>query len=222
MDNNCDVHFSRGGCLVQDLVSGTVIAKGPKMVRLFPLQFSIPIPVSFACTATANNNEVWHKKLGYPNYVVLTHLLKHGHLGIKNSFSSSPASFNCATCRLGKSKTLPFPMHGTSASTCFEIKHTDVWGVSPIISHGQYRYFVTFIDDDTHFTWIYFLRSKADMFSVFQKFVALVKTQFHTCIKTLCSDSGGIHVSFLSSLSSAKKDYFLAFLSLYPSTKWSC
>jgi len=88
VDNNCDVHFSRGGCLVQDLVSGTVIVRGLK----------------------------WHKKLGHSNSVVLTHLLKHGHLGIKNSFSSSPASFNCATCRLGKSKTLPFPMHGTRAS----------------------------------------------------------------------------------------------------------
>ena len=37
VDNNCDVHFSRGGCVVQDRVSGTMIAKGPKLVCLFPL-----------------------------------------------------------------------------------------------------------------------------------------------------------------------------------------
>lgn len=42
VDNDCDVHFSRNGCLVQDQVSGKVIAKGPKVGRLFPLQFSIP------------------------------------------------------------------------------------------------------------------------------------------------------------------------------------
>jgi hypothetical protein len=57
-------------------------------------------------------------------------------LGNKDSFSSSPASFNYATCRLGKSKTLLFfPMHGNHVSTCFEIVYTDVWGVIPIISY---------------------------------------------------------------------------------------
>ena len=58
MDNNCDVHFSRGGCLVQDQVSGTVITKGPQVGHLFPLQFSIPNIFSIACMTTANNNEV--------------------------------------------------------------------------------------------------------------------------------------------------------------------
>ena len=191
VDDNCDVHFSHGGCIVQDQVSGMVIAKGPKVGRLFPLYFSIPNVASFACMATANNNEVWHKKLGHPNFGVLTHLLKHGFLGNNNNSSS----FDCATCRLGKSKTLPFPVHGSRASTSFEIVHTDVWGASPITSHGQHRYFVTFIDDYSRFTWIYFLRSKADVFSALQRFVALVETQFSTSIKILRFDSGGEYMS---------------------------
>ena len=192
MDDNCDVHFSHGGCIVQDQVSGMVIAKGPKVGRLFPLYFSIPNVISFACMATANNNEVWHKKLGHSNFGVLTHLLKHGFLGNNNNPFSS---FDCATCRLGKSKTLPFPVHGSRASASFEIVHTDVWGASPITSHGHYRYFLTFIDDYSRFTWIYFLRSKADVFSVLQRFVALVETQFSTSIKILRSDSGGEYMS---------------------------
>ena len=164
MDNNCDVHFSHGGCVVQDQVSGMVIVKWPKMGRLFPLYFSIPNVVSFACMATVNNNAVWHKKFGHPNYVVLTHLLKLGFLRNNNIFFSS---FDCATCCLGKSKFLPFLVHGSRASFSFEIVYSDVWGASPIISHGQNRNFVTFIDDYSQFTWIYFLRSKADVFSVF-------------------------------------------------------
>ena len=58
MDDNCDVHFSHGGCIVQDQVSGMVIAMGPKVRRLFPLYFSIPNVVSFACMATVNNNSM--------------------------------------------------------------------------------------------------------------------------------------------------------------------
>ncbi|KAK9138491.1 hypothetical protein Sjap_009085 [Stephania japonica] len=42
VDNNCDVHVSRNGCLVQDQVSGKVIAKGPKVGKPFCLNFVTP------------------------------------------------------------------------------------------------------------------------------------------------------------------------------------
>jgi hypothetical protein len=99
-------------------------------------------------------------------------------------------SFDCAPCKLGKSKSLHFPLQGSRASTYFEITPSNVWGISPVISHVQYRYFVTFIDDYNRFTWVYFLRSKADVISTFQTFVTYVETQFSTCIKILRSDSG--------------------------------
>jgi transposase InsO family protein len=86
-------------------------------------------------------------------------------------------------------------LQGSRASTCFEIIHSDVWGISPVISHAQYRYFVTFINDYSRFTWVYFLRSKADVFSTFQTFVAYVETQFSTYIKILRLDSGREYMS---------------------------
>ena len=194
VEENCSLHFDRSGCHVQDQASGQEIVKGPKVGCLFPLQsFSVPWSISVGCSAIANNSHFWHKKLGHPNSVILTHLIKHGYLSNTNAFSS--LSFDCAPCKLGKSKSLPFPLQGSRASTCFEIIHSDVWGMSPILSHAQYRYFVTFIDDYSRFTWVYFLRSKADVFSTFQTFVAYVETQFSTCIKTLRSDSGGEYMS---------------------------
>jgi hypothetical protein len=36
VEKNCDVHFSRDGCLVQDQVLGKIFAKGPKVGTLFP------------------------------------------------------------------------------------------------------------------------------------------------------------------------------------------
>ncbi|KAF5472111.1 hypothetical protein F2P56_008851 [Juglans regia] len=41
VDNNCDVHFSRGGCLVQDQVLGMVIVKGPKDDTTFEKQSAL-------------------------------------------------------------------------------------------------------------------------------------------------------------------------------------
>nr|GMD32586.1 Retrovirus-related Pol polyprotein from transposon TNT 1-94 [Ipomoea batatas] len=59
VDSNCTVQFSKSGCFVQDQVSGKMIAKGPKVGRLFPL-FLSPPPVSnyVACNAVQSNDVV--------------------------------------------------------------------------------------------------------------------------------------------------------------------
>ncbi|XP_050877608.1 uncharacterized protein LOC127081390 [Lathyrus oleraceus] len=134
----------------------------------------------------------WHRKSGHPNSVVLSHLFKTGLLGIKHVCT---ASISCSVCKLAKSKTLPFPSGAHRASTCFEMIHSDVWGMSPAASHAHYKYFVTFIDDYSRFTWIYFLRSKSEVFSMFQKFLTYVETQFQASVKIFRSDSGGEYMS---------------------------
>jgi hypothetical protein len=78
---------------------------------------------------------------------------------------------------------------------CFDIVHSDVWGISPFISYARYKYFVTFIDDFSRYTSVYFLQSKSEVLSVFQTFVAYVKTQFSTSTKILGFDSGGEYMS---------------------------
>jgi hypothetical protein len=122
VENNCEIRFNHNGCCVQDQVSGKVIAKGPKVGRLFPLQFSSIN--SCAYSTFINNHQFWHKKLGHPNSIVLTHLMRHGYLGNKNSCSTE--FLDCSSCKLGKSKSLSFPSHGSRASKCFDIIHTDV------------------------------------------------------------------------------------------------
>ena len=113
VDDNCDVHFSRDGCLVRDQVSRKTIAKGPKVGKLFPLHFSIPT-LSLACMAINSQSEIWHKRLGHPNSVVLSYMLSPGLLGNKEHVSKA-LSFDCLICKLGKSKTLSFPSHGSLA-----------------------------------------------------------------------------------------------------------
>jgi len=50
--------------------------------------------------------------------------------------------------------------------------------MAPITSHANYKYFVTFIDDYSRFTWIYFLHSKDEVFPVFKIFHVHIQTQF--------------------------------------------
>ncbi|KAJ9673431.1 hypothetical protein PVL29_023162 [Vitis rotundifolia] len=64
VDNNCNVNFSRSGCVVQDQVSGKMIAKGPKVGQLFPLHVSSStiIPsfplLSFACNVIGSGHKM--------------------------------------------------------------------------------------------------------------------------------------------------------------------
>ena len=200
VDNNCNVHFSHSGCVVHDQVLGQMIAKGPKVGRLFPLHVSpstfIPsFPLlSFACNVVGYGNKMWHRRLGHLNSDVLRTLFNSGLLGNK-ACSSIDLSFDCTSCKLGKSKVLPFPHHASRASRCFELIHSDVWGIASVVSHAHYKYFVTFIDDFSRFTWVYFLWAKGEVFSVFQRFLTLLETQFSTSIKVLRSDSGGEYMS---------------------------
>ena len=72
VDNNYTVQFSNSGCLVQDQVSGKMIAKGPKVGRLFPLLLSSsPMSNYVAYNAIQSDNQVWHRRLGHLNSHVL-------------------------------------------------------------------------------------------------------------------------------------------------------
>jgi transposase InsO family protein len=62
-------------------------------------------------------------------------------------------------------------------------------------SHEKFKYYVTFIDDHSRFTWVYFLRSKSEVFHTFTEFFAYVANQFSASIKTLRIDSGGEYLS---------------------------
>ena len=115
VDNNCDVYFSKHGCIVQDQMSGQLIAKGPKHKHLFFLQFHVPHTLAISSvlslfyTAPKMFNEVWHKCLGHPNPKILSHLLKSRL--INNKLHSSSSMFlDCVTCKLDKSKVLPFSL----------------------------------------------------------------------------------------------------------------
>ncbi|RVW49883.1 Retrovirus-related Pol polyprotein from transposon RE1 [Vitis vinifera] len=198
VDNNCAVNFSGNGCVVQDQVTGKPIAKGPKVGRLFPLFLPVPdfSPLSsiksFACNNVSDLSMVWHRRLGHPNTQILSHVLNSDLPGNKDRYS---LSLECDSCKLGKSKTLPFPLHASRASHCFDLIHSDVWGPSPISSYEKFKYYVTFIDDHSRFTWVYFLRSKSEVFRTFTEFLAYVDNQFSTSIKTLRTDSGGEYLS---------------------------
>ena len=58
-------------------------------------------------------------------------------------------------------------------------------------SLGGYRYYVSFIEDYSKMTWIYFLKKKTKVFKRFLEFKSLVENQTDRKIKVLRTDNGG-------------------------------
>ena len=58
-------------------------------------------------------------------------------------------------------------------------------------SLSGYVYYVSFIDDFSRKTWIYFMKNKDEVFSKFKEFKALIENHTEKKIKTFRSDNGG-------------------------------
>lgn len=80
-----------------------------------------------------------------------------------------------------------FPSVSVKTRAPFQLVHTDVWGPSSIPSVDGFKYYIHFVDDFTRFTWIFPLRAKSEVHSIFVNFNSYVERQF--CTKILCLQS---------------------------------
>ena len=68
--------------------------------------------------------------------------------------------------------------------------HPDLWGPAPVAKKGRKHYYVTFIDDKTWLTNLYFLTKKSDTLKSYKNYEAWCNTQLWARIKVLYSDHG--------------------------------
>jgi hypothetical protein len=98
-------------------------------------------------------------------------------------------------CALGKFTKASFPSSDTRSAGILDLVHTNVCGPMTRKSLSGCEYYLTFIDDYSRKTWIYFLKAKSGVFKWFQEFRALVENQSGKRIKVLWSDNGGEYSS---------------------------
>ena len=102
---------------------------------------------------------------------------------------------DCSGCELAKFSALPFNQSIFVSSSPFDLIHSDVWRPSPIPTKGGSRYYVSFIDDHTHYCRVYLMKHRFEFFEIYKAFRALVKTQHSTFIECFTCDLGGEYTS---------------------------
>jgi len=72
-----------------------------------------------------------------------------------------------------------------------------VRGLTPNSRNNQFQYFVSFVDDFSRMTWVYFLKQKSEVPDKFYAFYQMTHTQFNKKIQVLRLDYGGEFVNKL-------------------------
>lgn len=190
---------SKGGSLTFD--KGRVVIKfgdkvaaiGYRTQKLYVVDFNIieddASDANLACQCNHSKDELWHRRLGHLGMKNVSKLVNSGMTtGVKNKLSDKIPS--CETCILGKQTRQPYS--GERPKTCrpLERVHTDVCGPMPVTATDGSRYFISFMDDFTHFTVTYLMKQKSETFEKFKQFHGMATSHFNLKLARLRSDRG--------------------------------
>ncbi|KAL0424086.1 UNVERIFIED_CONTAM: Retrovirus-related Pol polyprotein from transposon TNT 1-94 [Sesamum radiatum] len=141
-----------------------------------------------------DENWLWHHRYGHLNFKSLS-LLSNQNL-VDGLPMITHIDAVCESCVVGKQHRDSFPKNSNKrASEVAELIHADVCGPMQTPSLNNNRYFVVFVDDFSRMTWVYFVKEKSEVFSIFRKFKASIEKQSENAVKVLRTDRGGEFVS---------------------------
>ena len=199
--------FSSHGFVIQDLWSSKMIGKGnlvqglcvfePDLIKL--QETVAPTNSLLSCNFVDNNSsdvyctyksnnvsaKTWHNRLGHVSFKVLKDLSNK----IACQLPSPRNSLFWDICPLSKQCRLAFTSHKHIESEPFTLIHWVIWGPYHTPTYHGQRYFLTLVDDHSHFTWTFLFSHKSELAVTIQKFFLMVETQFNKKVKAFRSDN---------------------------------
>lgn len=177
------VQFAEGEAKIINKDGETVLT-AKRRGRLYMIEESQPT----AYLTKAENEELWHRRLGHPHKTGV----KSFDSSVDNQKTNPSTNSPCSVCIQGKMKKRSFPKaSSTRAEQVLEIIHSDVVGKISPPSLGGSNYFVVFTDDFSHYTTVYTIKTKDEVLSKFDEFRRMAENLHNRKIKTLRSDNGG-------------------------------
>jgi hypothetical protein len=171
---------------IYDMQTNSMVSTGEvnHQSRLYTFSEFIEPDSTLLLTHVDESSRIWHERFGHLNFRYMKHLSKK--IFVDGLLDIHFPKGICEGCILRKHPQDKFDKGKTErASAPLDLIHSDLMGPFPHPSINKARFILIFVDDFSHFTWIYFLRKKSKFFQHLKDFKALVETQSEKKIKFL-------------------------------------
>ena len=137
-----------------------------------------------------------HRRLGHVSHERAKLLVSKGLVeGVTLETGSEVVVCESCEWAKGERKSISRIRDGERRTAIGEEIHSDLWGPAPTESINHKRYYVSFTDDYSQYSNVYFLHSKDETFSAYRTYEAWLSNQHKARIKCLCLDRGGEYLS---------------------------
>ena len=183
------VLFTKKFCVIQDIVSKTLIGAGKERDGVY--HYEGAIAVQDGRVSRLPSRDLWHHRMGHPSSKVLSVLASVA------GFSSSLGVLeqSCDIFLRAKQTRDVFSLSINKAVSSFELIHVDLWGPYREYSTCGARYFLTVVDDFSRAVWTILLLEKSEAPAALKMFCTFVQRQFGTHVKSVRSDNGSEFMS---------------------------
>ena len=181
---------------------GATLLRGKCQDGVYPMPMASPATKSsvLALVGERTTTDIWHKRLGHPSNKMVDLVIHQFSLPVVKTCNS--LSSLCTACQCNKSHKLPFSSTSLISTHPLEYIYTDLWGPTASTSLDGFRFYALFVDHFTKYSWLFPIRRKSDVPSIFSQLKGLLEKQFDFKIKHLYSDNGGEYHGLRQYLSS--------------------
>ncbi|CAI7739340.1 unnamed protein product, partial [Closterium sp. NIES-53] len=153
-----------------------------------------------SCRLLSHQTLLWHHRLGHPSMPRLRRMASRVLVsGLPRSLPPLPPgpAPTCVPCVEGRQRAAPHSSEFPPTEAPLQTLHMDVWGPARVRGQGHERYFLLVVDDCSHYTTVFPLRSKGDVAEVLIDWIRAARLQLRESfgsdflVLRLHSDRGG-------------------------------
>lgn len=164
--------------------NGLFVGKGYSCNGMFKLSVNNNKVNSSAYTVVLSSS-LWHDRLAHISYRSLKFMTKHSLISYEHDNKQT-----CEVCIQAKMVKKHFPSVKRSLGI-LELVHSDICELNGMLTRSSNRYFITFIDNFSRFTYVYLMKNKDQAFDMFKIYKSEVENKKEKRIKVLRTDRGG-------------------------------
>ncbi|CAI7784691.1 unnamed protein product, partial [Closterium sp. NIES-54] len=119
-----------------------------------------------SCRLMSHQTLLWHHRLGHPSLPRLRGMASRVLVsGLPRSLPPLPPrpAPTCVPCVEGRQRAAPHSSEFPPTEAPLQTLHMDVWGPARVRGQGHERYFLLVVDDYSHYTTVFPLRSKGEV-----------------------------------------------------------